>query len=823
MGCSNQEGNCSGFGINTNSCANFVPGGGQGVTQEFTEYPQYQIRDGNYSIPGREANAVMYPSITIDADRFSSGTIPASGANCGKFSKTGICDATATTFYDYYPSELSFDLQLSDTWISYLYDTSNDAGVVGTPCYYLETETRGSSSTATGGTNPPGGTTTTGQDSSTRCIPCTNFFCTTNSTNLQYEAGENLTGDSDCPHPTLFGFGTSSNKLAFKYVALSNTLPDGVTNFSASYDGVTYTDIWDNGALEGTAYDTSQNPWQTGDESFADFEIFELQSPPNSDGFSIKFSIAPIFDDSGASTVFSGTRWTITELLAPGSGYSVNDTFALSYLHTHPDNSQTTLTLNIKITGVGPVETVAGQSGFDKLRAGDTINGHSVTRTFHTDIDNFEYHVIYLDGNGSDFTKDTNYTSNRNHVITAKAGYGIKDRAILIGMYEFLGKSIQFVTADIDKNAPDLYDTIKQPNVSVTVSNGRVTGLTIVDGGEGWNTLGKTPDLEITVPLVSSGKKAEVEGTFTAGVLTSVEIVEPGSGYSDDSPPNVFVRNVFNQETTTITDGNYNPEFGDDVVDTLKYFPKGEGSWTQKDLDDAREIAESIQEEYIDQRDLIPFEVKKDPERNRVLQLPQSLYGSDETEPLRDKFKHKYDNKHLENSVLATPFASYMEEEKNRLNAAGDKLIDDITQKQIPEFKTEKEVLVETVQGSLSNLPHASQYTKYFLRQYKPDPRISTNIKITLTCSPENEGCGHFTCNTPTLSTGGSTSTSETDPQTGVTTQTTVTTSYAMSSLLGDGCKSWSISGNMKIFNDLTRAAENVALATSKYGNPYDE
>ena len=57
--------------------------------------------------------------------------------------------------------------------------------------------------------------------------------------------------------------------------------------------------------------------------------------------FIVKARIEIIYDDSGASTVFTGTRWIITEFLNPGTG-AVNDTFSMSFLHTHPDNSQST-------------------------------------------------------------------------------------------------------------------------------------------------------------------------------------------------------------------------------------------------------------------------------------------------------------------------------------------------------------------------------------------------------------------------------------------------------------------------------------------------
>ena len=70
------------------------------------------------------------------------------------------------------------------------------------------------------------------------------------------------------------------------------------------------------------------------------------------------------------------------------------------------------------------------------MRSGDTINGHQVTQVVHgpsidSDYDTskglFPYHFAYLDGNGSNFAKDTSYTSSRAHQITVRAGKGVVD------------------------------------------------------------------------------------------------------------------------------------------------------------------------------------------------------------------------------------------------------------------------------------------------------------------------------------------------------------------------------------------------------------
>ena len=123
--------------------------------------------------------------------------------------------------FNYTPNELSFDFQYSDTWFSYLYDTSDKAGHIGQAAYYLETR-RGTTTTT-----PSGGTPSSTTDDGVRCIPCTNFTCSPAKTTLSYSGVEDLTGDSDCPHPTLFAIDTESLKVAFSYNQFSSQLPNG--------------------------------------------------------------------------------------------------------------------------------------------------------------------------------------------------------------------------------------------------------------------------------------------------------------------------------------------------------------------------------------------------------------------------------------------------------------------------------------------------------------------------------------------------------------------------------------------------------------------
>ena len=850
MGCkTGSSNNCSGNTISDESCTKYSPSG-QGVTFSYVEYPQSPIRQGNYNVPRREANFVMYEGIETTSTTTSA-------SNCGKVTipnpcATGGNQQNAQIAFSYYPTELSFDFAYSDRFFAYLYDTSNKGGIAGTPCYYIEDESR----------STVGGTADGSVGSGSTCYPCSAFTCTPATTSLSYTCDTDYTGDPDCPHPSLFGFGSTSYKVAFSYDALSTQLPDGVVDVSLSYDGNTYTDAWNQDTEDGIPYNTTQNPWQSGDETLDDFTIYELNGSGATTGLRIKVRIRPIVDESGSSVAFTGTQWEVTEILNAGTGYSVGDTFNLTYSHTHPDTTTSTFTVTLKITAVAPVNQTSGSSGFDVLRTGDTINGHVITRVFHMDEQNFPYHVAYLDGSGSNFAKDTQYTSNRAHQITTVAGFGIADRAILVGKYEFSDKSMQFVTADVDSSAPDIYNTIKQPSVTLEVTNGRVTGATIDDGGAGWNQLKEDPDIIVTPPLIESGKTAEVEGTFSAGVLTGINITRGGSGYDENNPPQIFIRNIYKNSSQTFTNSGYDSTFEQRNREEMSSFPKpeqnsinlgfmeasdpatyqrlielgltkeiiektitenesnkpkfGETNAPQMTNEDIDALNDSYQQMLQTDTTAIresTIDIKLDPDRRRTTVLPQKKYSDGATRALREIVKPGYDLRFLEdNDILSNQTKEVLIEELQRTTEEREKSIDDITQTQVPEIANYKESFVETVQGSFTELPAASTNTKYIMTQYRADQAKETKLNVTLSMSPVNTGCAHFTCNPPAGQTGGSAP----DGNGG-----TTTTSYTMSGLLGPGCKAWSASGSITMFHDLSSAAQQAANANIAYGNPF--
>jgi hypothetical protein len=1002
------EGPCGGgFAINEEHCYYYTPPttltGGCSV--EFVEYPEAIIRASGegYNLPKRRSDAVMYPFTAV-----SYGPEGPGAAHCGKVVKPDNCTSifggfedsfdVSEIFLDYTPTELSFDYGYSDTWFAYVYDTSDDAGHLGTACYHIEEMDEDSTTTTSTTTTDP----TTGLDSTTsssastpaantRCIPCAAFNCTAASTSLSYTADENLTGDPDCPHPTLFGFGTDSNKIAFTYNTLSTQVPDGIIDFEVSFDGTTYVNAWDATNNVGIAYTSSQSPWQgetavgeeDGDEGFTDFQIYNLNDGINAFDFRVKFSIGPIYDDSGATTVFSGTRWIPTEILNNGTGWSIGDVIPITFQHRLPDNTLTTLTLNIRVTAVGNIPSQQEVPGFDLLRPNDTINGHTITRTFHTEIGEFPYHIIYLDGSGADFVKDAQYTSNRAHVITAVAGYGIKDRAILVGLYEFLDKSIQFMTGDVNRDASDVFGDIKTPRAFISVnenggisdinisagaysldtnsfytlndgqpldgyssgnniatSGGNGSGLTvdidtsiIVDensttiadqidairinnpgsgyqngdivtisgggakisilevtsGGENLNLMNELPDIKIGAPsdnntafskkgeddghptfklnltteklkikiLTKDGKvdaqpidetnggdnqPAKISTTIAGGKITNITITKPGRGYTNLNRPDIIINNFAEFKRETIGNDSYRDNYGEETRDVFSRFPESrqnssdEGytvinESTFKDLELSFDAVPS-EREIISAEPVI--DIKMDPDRESVRQKSQQKYTSDITDPLRQLITPDYDVSYLDNVELdggyiidpalpPSPFdiKGVIRDDLPRTQKTVTDNIDAVTQEVYPDYRVDDETKVESCVGSFTNLPIASKFTKYIVRQFRPDPTEVTEISVKLSCTPQDIGCAHFACAPPFLTPNSSTTTSTSDEATGSTESTTVTRTFTMSPIMGPGCQEWTAEGKITMWHDLTRAAQTVVRAAKEYGNPF--
>lgn len=920
---------------------------GNAATVTHKHYPS--ITEPNSESPPREA--VMYDS-TLYSPYPPTGrggysyTSPQSGfsqdggISCGKLINDLSC---GRVIYENHPGALSFRNMNSDTWFHYLYDMGANGGAVGTPCYYIITETRsGGTSSTTSATPPVTGSTTDEGGSTQRCVPCTNFYCTPVDSYCRYEySGPDETGDPDCPYPLLFGIGTNSKKIVVQYDDLASSSPDGATdlNFVYSPDSID-TDVWDQANFSPKdPVVTSQLGWESGDLSFSDFFIATLETgnPTDGIGLQVKVKIQPALEDDPVDPdenepAIVGTQWELMEILSQGQNYVVNDTFTLTYERIHPSGATTNFTIDVKVTAVGAVTAILGAANFDLLVVGDKINGHVVTETAHMDIENMPYHIIYVDGTGNDFTKDTQYTSSRDHTVTVVAGYGIKDRAFFGGMYEFFDKSIQYAIHSVSPNAPYTYpdypNSITQPEITTGVTNGKLVSVSIDNGGSNWDTLGEEPLLGVIGPPSTTGETAQVKGTFTNGVLTDVQITNAGSGYNDLDPPSVYVLNYYPREdveaspgtptedigtsnvtktlegddftvkgvdgkdlnlnnselikemgmgnefsgTVTLSDSmaqKIKNETGVDVSPNVQYENveiettegekiknkdafglKQKGYYNQKTVISASGAATPINQEMTAKIDMANVNQVAGPTSYET-QTPGNTPKLDQKRVRKEIMqKTGYSKKALKNlrenqtvpdlklppesqNILPQEWHDQRDQEKEVQETAIDTMFDSLEQDDEDLLYTNPENYVETAQRRFANLPYASTYTKYYIKQYRPDGNIETNISITIGCNVAEDGCGHIVsapspgCPPPGLPANSSTTTSETsdpDPVTGetTTTDTTISYTYTVSPLLGVGCKSWSASGKMLVRHDLTRSRDTYAAAVRAYGNPFN-
>lgn len=850
--CHTDGGPCSGFAVEGTHCESVVPADvnrARVITYEV--YPPLDYGNAR-RVP---SNQVTYSGSVLSDTALgifnTSYTSPNNAsalgaATCGKEVKTLSCGLFGSyKVFDNIPDGLSFRWMDSDTWFVYVWESGANGGVINTPCYWLVTEEQTTSTTSTPGTPPPGGGTgeTTEESTSggTTCVPCSAFYCTPSSMSCSYnaETGDE-TGDPDCPYPTIYGIGTNSRKIVFKYNQLSTELPTGVKSLSFIYapdsiDVLAY-DVDTIGSLD--PIETTANPWQSGEELVDSFYIFEGAAVESGtkQGLRVKIGIKPTVDTSTEPVTITGTTFEVQEILDYGQNYQVGDTFNLSYTHSHPDSSTTTFNFSIRVDSVGPVDVLTSIPGFDLLREGDTINGHTITNTFHTDIDNFKYHLVYIDGLGNDFAKDTQYTSDRDHIITVVAGYGIPDRASLIGLYEFTNKSIQYTTLSVDRDSPNIYGEVVDPVITTSVTNGQLSGVTIVDGGSGWNTINQIPEVVVTSPSVSSGKPAKVEATFSAGVMTSIKIIEGGSGYSSSDPPTVWIRNRYKKITEITNTGMTDEEAATipwiESVKATNTFPEFNDQFNSPDVVTA---LDALQESY--QEKTITYETDngvmlEDQERNRKLKINQRLFSKGAVDKLRAGFsfeKSDITDNFAGDATKNQEFIDSWSGAQDNTHESIENHLDAITQDQIPEFVTYKEVKVETTQRRFLELPESSTYTKYLITQYRADNRVDTRLTVTLSSTVEENGCEHMydgdppdACPPPGLPTAAGSTTTETDPVTGDSSTTTVSYTYSVSGIHGSGCQSWEVSGQMLIYNNLTKAANTFSDSIEAYGNPFD-
>ena len=293
-----------------------------------------------------------------------------------------------------------------------------------------------------------------------------------------------------------------------------------------------------------------------------------------SGGTVIRMDISSYWDDDDEKYY---TRWKINKIVRYGHGYPSGDGInytgqKIEYLYYPNSNDPNRIGIALMLS---TTQTGDWCEGEEFINVGDVINGWKVSKVKHTDQE-FNIHIADLIDGTNNFAKDTAYTTSTQKTIRVKAGYGIKDRALIIGKYEFQRKEILYVTALSDPEVPqDGLDVIK-PKLQAVITNGVLSEVQILNPGKNL----KDPNIEPIVlsteypPTYSdkqkylqfiedgedpeiafeksrgSGIPAKVEPIFNGNNLIGVKVISGGSGYSEAQPPFIGVPYIARSQTT---------------------------------------------------------------------------------------------------------------------------------------------------------------------------------------------------------------------------------------------------------------------------------
>ncbi len=432
-----------------------------------------QYEDVN--VPEWERDLVMYCGTVCEQQNppppFNCGT----AGDCGKIIiSLGGSNPALYGIMSRYPSGISFEPLWGDQWFYYLFDTSRP--IAGYPCYYLE-DTDGTTS----GTDPDGNPTSSTSYWGQTCHPCKSFTCEAGASTIEYTTQEGSLVEGRDPFPTIWTAGTRTNAIAFRYEdGIPTTTPQGPVDFSITPTGGSATDCWEASNSNGIPIDCPENPWSDPDDIGASYIlVFDELNSATGTGLRIKMRYEPRTTGDPATIV--GSTIYIDELMNAGVNYQVGDNFNLSI----PIGGAGSIDFNFAVTAIGDIQTSNPYANYALLNAADTVNGHIIEKVKHMDL-NFNYHIAEISGDGSDFAKDTTYTTSRGNQITVLAGFGIPDRAFLGGLFEFRNKSMQYMTADLNRQ-PNSFNDYRQPSckktVDVMVTQGSST-VTLVNGGD---------------------------------------------------------------------------------------------------------------------------------------------------------------------------------------------------------------------------------------------------------------------------------------------------------------------------------------------------
>ena len=440
--------------------------------------------------------------------------------------------------------------------------------------------------------------------------------------------------------------------------------------------------------------------------------------------------------------------------------------------------------------------------------------------------------AIDVDGNDEEAVIDNDIHSIR--VNNPGSGYTIGD------IVTISGGSARIQVLEVTHGGSNLDQLDAPPDLGITCPNDSGTGLrntSTEDGNPEFKLELTTEKLSFEIvtkdegvdvePISDEGgnnEQAVIKGDFTGGTLSDIEIIKPGKGYDVVNRPQLVINNQYQEITSETVNAGYSAEGLDNIKSIVESIPTGsegteyEVKVSPQDLQAIEDVYNSVPQSLTTEEKAEPMFIKTDPEEDEFYTRGQRLYTKEQTDPLYDELVPKYDTSYLDLSDFPADFKKAITDTTDTIENNVVETIGNVTQDVYPEEITLPATKVETNIGSFTNLPTATNFTKYIMRQYRPDSKPSETLTVTLSCTPVNIGTSHFVCNQPTKTP--DTDTGEVTDDQGNTTRTTQV--YTMGTVIqGPGCQPWEASGIITVLHDYSKSARTVGLAAKAFGNPF--
>ena len=267
---------------------------------------------------------------------------------------------------------------------------------------------------------------------------------------------------------------------------------------------------------------------------------------------------------------------------------------------------------------------------------GDEINGWNIVSVFYYG-DKLKCGLMELEGNGNDFSYLQTFTSTDGGTCEILAGYGIADKCAFAGVYEF-PKRVSYYKVELSPKALIPNRTLDEAKLEAIINNkGGIKEVEIVNSGRGYSKNAKvtaiTPkvlknfsstdttehledlikkdsdfdqaigftetelkgddpikDVQAAFGAVGgdtpfpleydniasklSAAKLEIAAFDEIGGIKAIRVIDPGSGYDPDEPPDVFISDPEYIEYESPDIGDI-ASLGQGISDSFQYLNDG--------------------------------------------------------------------------------------------------------------------------------------------------------------------------------------------------------------------------------------------------------